>query len=152
MYINAGRCAVSAILLAVFGISLMTDASAQDSPRDRRVAIVVHGGAGTILPENMTQERERQYRSAIEVALRTGHEILAAGGSSVDAVVAAIQTMEESPLFNAGVGAVFTNRRTVELDASVMDGRELRAGAVAAVSKVKSPIELARTVMDRSPM
>jgi beta-aspartyl-peptidase (threonine type) len=98
----------------------------------------------------MTPERERAYRSAIQTALNTGYDVLLEGGTSVDAIVAAIQTMEESPLFNAGVGAVFTNKRTVELDASIMDGSGLRAGAIAAVSRVRSPIALARTVMDRS--
>ncbi len=128
----------------------MSRASAQDPLGNRDIAIVVHGGAGTILRENMTPERDRQYRSAIETALKAGYGVLSEGGTSVEAVVAAIKTMEESPLFNAGVGAVFTNKRTVELDASIMDGSDLRAGAIAAVSRVKSPIELARAVMDRS--
>ena len=149
MHIVAGRCVVAIVFFAI-GLLPMTRASAQDAAGTRGVAIAVHGGAGTILPANMTAERDRQYRSAIETALRAGHEVLLSGGTSVDAVVAAIRTMEESPLFNAGVGAVFTNKRTVELDASIMDGTDLRAGAIAAVSRVKSPIELARTVMDRS--
>jgi beta-aspartyl-peptidase (threonine type) len=139
-----------AVALFAFGILVMTNASAQDQHARGKVAIVVHGGAGTILRENMSPEREEAYRAALEHALRTGDAILTAGGSSVDAVVAAIQTMEESPLFNAGIGAVFTNKGTVELDASIMDGHDLRAGAVAAVSSVKSPIELARVIMDQS--
>jgi len=138
------------VTLISSGLSPVTEASAQESSPAQGVAIAVHGGAGTILRENMTPEREKAYRTAIEHALKTGHEILVQGGTSVDAVVAAIRTMEDSPLFNAGVGAVFTNKRTVELDASIMDGSDLRAGAVAAISLVKSPIVLARTVMDRS--
>jgi beta-aspartyl-peptidase (threonine type) len=99
----------------------------------------------------MTPEREREYRGAMEQALRAGHAELARGGSSLDAVVAAIRVMEDSPLFNAGRGAVFTAEGTNSLDASIMDGASLQAGAVAGVMRVKNPIELARLVMERSP-
>jgi len=114
-------------------------------------AIVIHGGAGTILRKDMTPEREKLYREALEIALRTGEAILAKGGSSLDAVVATIKTMEDSPLFNAGKGAVFSSAGTNELDASIMNGADLQAGAVAGVKRIKNPIELARLVLDKSP-
>lgn len=99
----------------------------------------------------MTPQMEQQYRDALEDALLTGYAVLEAGGSATDAVVAAIRPLEESPLFNAGIGAVFTHDGTVEHDASIMDGRDQNAGAVSGVSTVRSPIRLARTVMDESP-
>jgi L-asparaginase / beta-aspartyl-peptidase len=116
-----------------------------------RTALAIHGGAGTILRTSMTPEREAAYRAAIEEALRSGHSILAEGGSSLDAVVAAVRVMEDSPLFNAGRGAVYTADEKHELDACVMDGAGLRAGAVAAVTRVRNPVELARMVMEQSP-
>jgi beta-aspartyl-peptidase (threonine type) len=114
-------------------------------------AIAIHGGAGTISRDKMTPESEASYREALEIALRTGDSILAHGGTAVDAVEATIITMEDSPLFNAGKGAVFTNAGTNELDASIMNGADLQAGAVAAIRGVKNPIVLARAVMDYSP-
>ena len=113
--------------------------------------LVLHGGAGTIMRENMTVAREQEYRDAMTRALRAGHGILADGGSSLDAVVAAITIMEDLPLFNAGHGAVFTAEGTNSLDASIMEGSTLRAGAVAGVTRVRNPIALARMVMERSP-
>jgi L-asparaginase / beta-aspartyl-peptidase len=113
--------------------------------------IVIHGGAGTIQRGSMTPEREREYHDALEEALRAGHAILAQGGSSLDAIVAAIHVMEDSPLFNAGRGAVFTAEGTNELDASIMYGPTRAAGAVAGVTRVKNPIDLARLVMEQSP-
>ncbi|WP_428743442.1 isoaspartyl peptidase/L-asparaginase family protein [Tenacibaculum sp.] len=113
-------------------------------------AIIIHGGAGTILKKNMTPEKEAAYKAKLEEAIRTGYEILKNGGSSGDAVVKTIQVMEESPLFNAGKGAVFTHDGTNELDASFMDGKTLNAGAVAGVKDIKSPIEAARRVMTNS--
>jgi beta-aspartyl-peptidase (threonine type) len=117
---------------------------------ERNVAIVIHGGAGTILKKNMTPEREAKYRAALTEALTTGYEILAAGGSSLDAVEATIRLMEDSPLFNAGRGAVFTNQGRNEMDASIMDGATLNAGAVASVTLIKNPISAARAVMTGS--
>jgi beta-aspartyl-peptidase (threonine type) len=99
----------------------------------------------------MSPEREAEYRAVLEQALRTGHGILAAGGSSLDAVEATVRVMEDSPLFNAGRGAVFTTEGRNELDAAIMDGRTLRAGAVAGVTRVRNPISLARAVMEKSP-
>ncbi|TDQ28652.1 isoaspartyl peptidase/L-asparaginase family protein [Tenacibaculum caenipelagi] len=113
-------------------------------------AIIIHGGAGTILKKNMTPEKEAVYKAKLEEAIRVGYEILEEGGSSGDAVVKTIQVMEESPLFNAGKGAVFTHEGTNELDASFMDGKTLNAGAVAGVKDIKSPIEAARRVMTNS--
>jgi beta-aspartyl-peptidase (threonine type) len=114
-------------------------------------AMVIHGGAGTILRQNMTPEMEKAYIDTLTIALRTGYQVLARGGSSLDAIEATIRVMEDSPLFNAGKGAVFTAEGTNELDASIMDGRTLSAGAVAAVQRVKNPISLARLVMEKSP-
>ncbi|WP_373058137.1 isoaspartyl peptidase/L-asparaginase family protein [Zunongwangia sp. H14] len=112
--------------------------------------IVIHGGAGTILKENMTDSLEQAYREKLEEAIRTGHKILANGGTAVEAVRKTINVMENSPLFNSGKGAVFTNEETNELDASIMDGKTLNAGAVAGVSIVKNPIDLAYEVMVHS--
>ena len=112
--------------------------------------IVIHGGAGTILKENMTDSLEQAYKAKLEEAIRTGHEILANGGTALEAVQRTINVMEDSPLFNAGKGAVFTNAGTNELDASIMDGKTLNAGAVAGVKTVKNPIDLAYEVMVNS--
>lgn len=112
--------------------------------------LVIHGGAGVILRENMTPERESAYTSALETALEAGAVILRDGGSAVDAVQAAVIPMEDDPLFNAGQGAVFTAAAEHELDASIMSGAERDAGAVAGVKRVKNPILAARAVMDQS--
>jgi beta-aspartyl-peptidase (threonine type) len=125
--------------------------AAQVGPDAPRWGIVIHGGAGTIERGSMTPEVELQYRQALEGALRAGHAVLARGGSSLDAVEAAINLLEDSPLFNAGRGAVFTSEGKNELDASIMDGRTRMAGAVAGVTHVRNPIDLARAVMERSP-
>ncbi len=114
-------------------------------------AMVIHGGAGTILRQNMTPVMEKAYIDTLTIALRTGYQILARGGSSLDAVEATIRVMEDSPIFNAGKGAVFTANGINELDASIMDGKTLGAGAVAAVEHIKNPISLARLVMEKSP-
>jgi len=114
-------------------------------------AIAVHGGAGDIPPAELTAEREAEYRRGLEQALRAGQRILAAGGPAIDAVVAAVQVLEDDPLFNAGRGAVIAANGICELDASLMEGRELRAGAVTGLRHVRSPIGLARLVMEKSP-
>ena len=114
-------------------------------------AIVIHGGAGTIKKENMSAEKEAEYKAKLEEAIRVGHAILKNGGSSLDAVEKTINIMEDSPLFNAGKGAVFTNAETNELDASIMDGKTLNSGASAGTKTVKNPIGLARRIMDNSP-
>jgi len=118
--------------------------------KQNEFAIIIHGGAGTILKKNLSDEKEEEYKLKLEQAIRTGYTILKNGGTSQEAVVKTIQVMEESPLFNAGKGAVFTHEETNELDASFMDGKTLNAGAVAGVMNVKSPIELAVKIMTDS--
>lgn len=114
-------------------------------------SIVIHGGAGTILRKNMSPELELMYTTKLEEAIRVGYEILKNGGSSLDAVQKTINVLEDSPLFNAGKGAVFTNAETNEHDTSIMDGKTLKAGASAGTTVVKNPINLARAIMDNSP-
>ena len=114
-------------------------------------AIAIHGGAGTLAPADLTPENERAYRAGLGRALRAGFTVLDSGGSALDAAVSAVRVLEDDPLFNAGRGAVVAANGLHELDASVMDGRELKAGAVTGVRHVRSPIELARLVMERSP-
>lgn len=113
--------------------------------------LVIHGGAGNITQGSLTPEREAAYNAALQEALKTGNAILKDGGSSLDAVEATIQVLEDSPLFNAGKGAVFASSGQNELDASIMDGRDQNAGAVAGVTTVKNPISAARAVMEKSP-
>lgn len=112
--------------------------------------LVIHGGAGTILKKNMTPEKEKAYRDKLTEALQTGYDILKNGGTSEDAVQATIMVMEDSPLFNAGKGSVYTNNETNEMDAAIMDGKTLKAGAVAGVRTIKNPITAARMVKDQS--
>ena len=111
---------------------------------------MIHGGAGTIDRSKMTPEREREYRAGLERALTAGYEILKRGGSSLDATEAAVRVLEDDPHFNAGKGAVFTSAGTNELDAAVMDGKTLKAGAVAVIKHIKNPVSLARLVMEKS--
>jgi L-asparaginase / beta-aspartyl-peptidase len=118
---------------------------------DGKIALAIHGGAGTIARNKMTPEMERDLRTGLQRALDAGHEILEAGGSSLDAVVASVRALEDDPLFNAGKGAVFTSIGTHEMDAAIMDGKTLKAGAVGGLRRVRNPISLARAVMDDSP-
>ena len=111
------------------------------------ITLVIHGGAGTIRKENMSDEREKAYLEALTEALNTGYSVLEEGGTATESVIATIQVMEESPLFNAGKGAVFTNDGANELDASIMDGKTGMAGSVAGVKTIKSPIAAAYEVM-----
>lgn len=113
-------------------------------------AIAIHGGAGTLSLDDLSPAATRPYREGLERALAAGLVLLERGGAALDAVVAAVQVLEQDPLFNAGRGAVLAADGSVELDASIMDGRDLRAGAVAAVRHVRSPIDLARRVMEHS--
>lgn len=119
-------------------------------PAPPRIQLVVHGGAGTMDRNQMTPEREREYRAGIENALRSGSEILRNGGSALDAVEAAVRVLEDDPQFNAGKGSVFTSAGTNEMDAAVMDGKTLGAGAVAGIQHVRNPVVLARAVMEKS--
>lgn len=116
-----------------------------------RVVLVIHGGAGTILKSQMSPAREKAYQEALSEALRRGYEILKKGGTSLDATEATVRFLEDNPLFNAGKGAVFTNEGRNELDAAIMDGQTLKAGAVAGLTTVRNPITLARAVMEKSP-
>lgn len=113
-------------------------------------SIAIHGGAGTILREQMSDSLQQAILTVLEAAAKAGHQILANGGASLDAVVAAVKVLEDSPHFNAGKGSVLTHNEMVEMDASIMDGSNLAAGAVAGVRHIKNPIELARDVMQKS--
>lgn len=113
-------------------------------------SIAIHGGAGTLLRGQMTAEKEAAYRAALERALEAGYTILDEGGTATDAVERAVIVLEDSPLFNAGKGSVFTAEGTHEMDAAIMEGKELHAGAVSLITGVKNPVSLARDVMEKS--
>ena len=115
-----------------------------------KYAIAIHGGAGTILKSTMTPEKEKAYLDGLKNAIEAGETILKNGGSSIDAVEKAIRSLEDNPLFNAGKGAVFSNAGKNEMDASIMNGADLSAGAVAGISNVKNPISLAKGIMQKS--
>lgn len=115
-----------------------------------KFGIIIHGGAGTIIKENMSDSLESAYKEKLKEAIFVGHEILKNGGTSLEAVTKTINIMEDSPLFNAGKGSVFTHEGRNELDASIMDGKTLNAGAVAGVRHIKNPIDLAKDVMEKS--
>jgi L-asparaginase / beta-aspartyl-peptidase len=122
----------------------------QPDMETKKFGLVIHGGAGTIERSNMTPEKEREYRAGLERALTAGYQILKRGGSSLDATEAAVRVLEDDPHFNAGRGSVFTSVGTNEMDAAIMDGKTLAAGAVAILKHVKNPISLARLVMEKS--
>jgi L-asparaginase / beta-aspartyl-peptidase len=132
--------------LWILGVLLMSSA-AQASAEWK---LVIHGGAGVIKKANITPDKERELRAALDEALRTGSTILEKGGSAVDAVEATVRVLEDNPNFNAGKGAVFTYDGNIELDASIMDGRTRAAGAVTGVTMTRHPISLARRVMEKS--
>jgi beta-aspartyl-peptidase (threonine type) len=133
--------------ILVLAFAAMT-VHAADKPK---TALVIHGGAGVIERSALSAADEREVRAALNRALDAGNAVLAKGGSALDAVTAAVVTMEESPQFNAGKGAVFNAEGRHELDASIMEGHTRRAGAVAGVTTVRNPIKLARAVMEHSP-
>jgi L-asparaginase / beta-aspartyl-peptidase len=139
-------------LLALVALVLMSQPALADdaAPAPPKWSLAIHGGAGTLDPTAMTPEKRAAYEADLQRALDAGSKILAEGGAAMDAVMAAIVIMEDSPLFNAGKGAVFTWDGTNELDASIMDGRDRSAGAVAGVKTVKNPILLADTVRTQS--
>ncbi len=138
---------INTLLTAFFILTLSFTISAQQKPE---YVIVIHGGAGTITKEGLSKEKEKAYEEKLNEALILGEKMLKNGKKALDVVVKVIQLMEDSPLFNAGKGAVFTHEGKNELDASIMDGITLNAGAVAGVTDVKSPIELAHRVMTNS--
>ncbi|AGU95177.1 peptidase [Vibrio campbellii ATCC BAA-1116] len=121
-----------------------------DKAMTKPFSIAIHGGAGTILREQMSDELQQSILADLEAAVKAGHQILATGGEALDAVVVAVKVLEDSPNFNAGKGSVLTHNEMVEMDASVMDGRHQAAGAVAGVRHIRNPIELARDVMRNS--
>lgn len=123
----------------------------QEPKPEPTFGIVIHGGAGTILRKNMTPEKEQEYRAVLAEAIQVGHRILKAGGSSQEAVEKTIHVMEDSPLFNAGKGAVLNAEGSIELDASFMRGDNLDAGAISGVKTIKHPISAAIQVMEASP-
>ncbi|MDO9589064.1 MAG: isoaspartyl peptidase/L-asparaginase [Brevundimonas sp.] len=140
---------VSRLIPAALSLALLAaPAAAQETPR---WSFAIHGGAGVIERDSLTPEQDAAYRAALHRALEAGSAVLAAGGSSLDAVQAAVELMEDDPLFNAGRGAVFTAAGRNELDAAVMDGSDLTAGAVAGLTTTRHPIAAARAVMERSP-
>jgi beta-aspartyl-peptidase (threonine type) len=134
------------IISALSGVSVMTAFAESEAP----VAIAVHGGSGTINKGDFSEARERDIRQTLEKAVRAGHDVLISGGSSLDAVSMAITLLEDSPHFNAGKGSVFNAEGKNEMDASIMEGEGLNAGAVAAVHNVRNPILLARKVLEES--
>lgn len=132
-------------------LSMVLSSTAQlDDIAKEKVVLVIHGGAGTILKKNMNAEKEYAYRQKLTQALQAGYKVIQNGGTSVEAVRSAINIMEDSPLFNAGKGSVYTNDETQEMDASVMSGKDKSAGAVAGVSRIKNPINAAIAVMFES--
>ena len=135
---------------ALMGVSLMTQAQIPDAEPAAPIAIAIHGGAGTINKGDFPPEQERDLRNMLEKAVRAGYQVLQDGGSSLDAVTRAVTLLEDSPYFNAGKGAVFNAEGKNELDASIMEGAGLEAGAVAAVHNIRNPILLARKVMTDS--
>ncbi|HEY7000563.1 MAG TPA: isoaspartyl peptidase/L-asparaginase [Candidatus Udaeobacter sp.] len=147
---NAGALAAAPEQSAPVGVSSKRNPDHQPNMEPQRIGIAVHGGAGTIERSNMTPERERQYRAGLERALNAGYEILKRRGSSLDATEAAVRVLEDDPHFNAGKGSVFTSAGTNEMDAAIMDGKTLAAGAVATLKHIQNPISLARLVMEKS--
>ena len=151
---------LSLLLIAIWLISPLSTSAQKSSfptvkqiqsPQKPRLGFVIHGGAGVIKRGSLSPEKELEYKKKLEEAVVAGYKALQAGKTSLDAVEIAIRILEDSPLFNAGKGAVFTADGKNELDAAIMDGKTLKAGAVAGLRHVKNPINLARAVMEKSP-
>jgi L-asparaginase / beta-aspartyl-peptidase len=132
------------------GVSGERNPDHQPNMETKKFGLALHGGAGTIERSKMTPKNEGEYRAGLERALTAGYEILKRGGSSLDATEAAVRVLEDDPHFNAGKGSVFTSAGTNEMDAAIMDGKTLAAGAVASLKHIKNPISLARLVMEKS--
>lgn len=141
---------IAMILIAAYSCKQENTLLSQKNEVQKEYAMVIHGGAGTIVRAEMSPEKEAEYRAALATALEIGANILKSGGSSIDAVEKTINSMENSPLFNAGKGAVFTNAGINEMDASIMYGKDQNAGAIGGVTNVKNPINAARAVMEKS--
>jgi beta-aspartyl-peptidase (threonine type) len=144
------NCMRNSLFLAMLCWSGAVMAQPQAEQQGRYV-LVIHGGAGTILRSQRTPEIEKKYTESLDQALRVGQSILEKGGKAIDAVEATVRVLEDNPLFNAGKGAVFTHEGNNELDAAIMDGSTLAAGAVAGVTTIRNPISAARAVMEKSP-
>lgn len=137
-------------LLAVLLFLSITHLTLAQENKNKKYVLVIHGGAGNILKENISEEDRSLYEAGLETALEAGKKILADGGAAIDAVQAAINVLEDDSMFNAGKGAVFAENGVNELDASIMSGADLNCGAVAGVTNIKNPIDAARAVMDKS--
>ena len=135
--------------LIVLGLCMLLQALPATAG-EKMFAIAIHGGAGTIARSRITPEQDLEFRKSLEAATQAGYAVLESGGTSLDAVAAAVRMLEDDPLFNAGRGAVLNHDGKAELDASLMDGRTLRAGAVTGLRHVRNPIDLARRVMEQS--
>jgi beta-aspartyl-peptidase (threonine type) len=138
------------IIIAFFILLPLSALCQQQQQLNDKFVLVIHGGAGTILKSEMSAENESAYKNALAIALQIGYDTLQKGGSALDAVEMAIRSMEDSPLFNAGKGSVFTHEGKNEMDAAIMNGKTLAAGAVAGVTTIKNPISAARAVMEKS--
>src|SRR6185503_2849040 len=138
-------------LLLTFGSCLKHGSHSSEDDVRGPITLVIHGGAGTMKRENMSSEQERAYHEKLTEALNYGFEELEKGGTSTNAVIAAIKVLEDSPLFNAGKGSVFNSEGRNEMDAAIMDGNTLQAGAVAGITTIKNPITAAHAVMTKSP-
>ena len=136
------------LLLPIFAALMAAQPS--ETPAKPQWSLAIHGGAGTI-PKTIPESQKEEYLKSLRAALEVGRKVLAGGGTSLDAVEKVVRFLEDDPLFNAGRGAVFTNEGTHELDAAIMDGRDLSCGSVASLKTVKNPISLARMVMEKSP-
>ncbi|MFO7999266.1 MAG: isoaspartyl peptidase/L-asparaginase [Bacteroidales bacterium] len=139
------------VIFRIFILGLLIIGFGQAGVSQTDYALVIHGGAGNIARESISPEQEREYHEKLQEALLAGEELLKNGGTSLDAVEAAIRILEDSPLFNAGRGAVFTSEGNNELDASIMCGATLNAGAVAGITTLRHPVSAARKVMEVSP-
>ncbi len=157
---RVGRIVIAALAVAAMAVPVRGQAgnpaqaagmAATTKPGTHRWAIVLHGGAGVIERSSMTPQAEAAYRAGLRHAIETGGAVLDRGGSAVDAIEAAIKTLEDNPLFNAGKGAVFAADGTNQMDAAIMDGATMKAGAVADVEHTKNPISAAKAVMQKSP-
>ena len=149
MNIYFSRIFIFINVITVLGCTENQNVNKKDDLKNK-YGILIHGGAGTILKKNMSNEKEEKYKAKLKEAINVGYEILSNGGSSIDAVEKSIIVLENSPLFNAGKGSVFSNRKKNEMDASIMCGKSLNAGAVSGVTNVKNPISLALAVMNQS--
>jgi len=141
---------VASMVCLMILVACKETTSKPNKPSENPISIVIHGGAGTILKENMNDSLENAYHQKLNEAVSKGYQMLQQGASSLDVVEEVVKILEDSPLFNAGKGAVLTNQDTIELDAAIMDGKNQNAGAVAGITTIKNPISLARKVMEES--